>query len=124
MIHILSLILACTFLVLPSAGLAGDKVVRIFILAGQSNMEGHGRIAGKQKGTLETLARDPASAARYRHLHNDGTWITWQCQPKNESAIHFYTAIGGRQYAALDFELAGNDLVRLSKKEDYDYFCV
>ena len=76
MIHLLSLILACTFLVLPSAGLAGDKAVRIFILAGQSNMEGHGRIAGKQKGTLETLARDPASAARYRHLHNDGTWIT------------------------------------------------
>lgn len=49
-------------------------------------------------------------------IRNDGTWITWQCQPKNESAIHFYRAIGGRQYAALDFELANNDLVRLSEK--------
>ena len=49
-------------------------------------------------------------------IRNNGTWITWQCQPKNESALHFYRSIGGRQYAALDFELANNDLVRLSKK--------
>ena len=49
-------------------------------------------------------------------IRNEGTWITWQCQPKNESALHFYRAIGGRQYVALDFELADGDLVRLAKK--------
>ena len=49
-------------------------------------------------------------------IRNEGTWITWQCQPKNESALHFYRAIGGRQYVALDFELADNDLIRLAKK--------
>ncbi len=52
--------------------------LKVFILAGQSNMEGHGVIKGKpgQKGTLETLSQDPASAARYKHLlDKDGQWI-------------------------------------------------
>ena len=50
--------------------------LKVFILAGQSNMEGHGRIAGSQKGTLETLSKDPATAARYKHLlDKDGNWI-------------------------------------------------
>jgi len=50
--------------------------VQVFILAGQSNMEGHGRIAGEQKGTLETLTKDPATARRYKHLLDDeGQWI-------------------------------------------------
>jgi len=52
--------------------------LKVFILAGQSNMEGHGVIKGRpgQKGTLETLTRDPATAARYRHLLDaDGKWI-------------------------------------------------
>jgi len=50
--------------------------VKVFILAGQSNMEGHGVIKGPQKGTLETLLKDPASADRYKHLADkDGNWI-------------------------------------------------
>jgi len=52
--------------------------VKVFILAGQSNMEGHGVIKGNpgQKGTLETLTKDPATAARYKHLlDKDGNWI-------------------------------------------------
>ncbi len=49
---------------------------KVFILAGQSNMEGHGRIAGDQKGTLETLIKDPATAERFKHLRDkDGNWI-------------------------------------------------
>lgn len=56
---------------------AADKeTVKVFILAGQSNMEGHGRIAGTQRGTLETLAKDPATAPRYKHLQKNGEWIT------------------------------------------------
>ena len=54
----------------------GKSPVKVFILAGQSNMEGHGVIQGNQKGSLETLSKDPASAARYKHLlDKDGKWI-------------------------------------------------
>jgi hypothetical protein len=52
--------------------------LKVFILAGQSNMEGHGVVQGRpgQKGTLETLSQDPASAARYRHLlDKEGEWV-------------------------------------------------
>ena len=64
-------------LVLATASTAQAKL-RIFILAGQSNMEGHGVIKGGpgQKGTLETLVKNPASAKRYKHLvDKDGNWI-------------------------------------------------
>ncbi|MDP6361583.1 MAG: sialate O-acetylesterase, partial [Planctomycetota bacterium] len=52
--------------------------LKVFILAGQSNMEGHGVIKGRpgQKGTLETLTKNSATAARYKHLlDKDGKWI-------------------------------------------------
>ena len=52
--------------------------VKVFILAGQSNMEGHGVVKGRpgQKGTLETLSQDPATAARYRPLlDKEGEWV-------------------------------------------------
>ena len=64
------------FSILTISLLAKDRTVPVFILAGQSNMEGHGRIAGPQKGTLETLSADPATAGRYRHLRRNGSWIT------------------------------------------------
>jgi len=59
--------------------------LKVFILAGQSNMEGQGVIKGSRPGTLETLAKDPASAARYKQLLGQGgqwavrndVWITY-----------------------------------------------
>ena len=60
------------------AGQPGTSPVKVFILAGQSNMEGHGVVQGRpgQLGTLETLTQDPASAARYKHLFDkDGNWV-------------------------------------------------
>ena len=63
------------------AGQAGKSPVKVFILAGQSNMEGQGKIKmdiGKNqgKGTLEYLVKDPASAKRYKHLvDKDGRWV-------------------------------------------------
>jgi len=66
----------------------GKSPVKVFILAGQSNMEGHGVIRGRpnQKGTLETLAKDPASAARYKHLvDKDGKWVV-----RDDVWIRFY----------------------------------
>jgi alpha-galactosidase len=52
--------------------------LKVFILAGQSNMEGHGVIKGRdgQKGTLETLTKDPATKDKFKHLlDKDGKWI-------------------------------------------------
>jgi len=55
---------------------AGKSPIKVFILAGQSNMEGQGIIRGDKKGTLESLLKDPASADRYKHLvDKDGKWV-------------------------------------------------
>lgn len=49
---------------------AGDKPVKLFVLAGQSNME------GKAPNALyELQASDPATAASFSHLRKDGKWI-------------------------------------------------
>src|SRR6476619_1928751 len=59
---------------------AADKPIKVFILAGQSNMEGHGFIKADPKrnggkGSLEYLVKDPATADRYKHLlGKDGGW--------------------------------------------------
>lgn len=60
--------------------LAADQPVKVFILAGQSNMEGHGFIAAEPKrnsgkGSLEFLVKEPSTAARFAHLvRPDGAW--------------------------------------------------
>ncbi len=56
---------------------AGKSPVKVFILAGQSNMQGQavadldGRDYNDGKGTLIALMRDPAKAAWVRHLKDD-----------------------------------------------------
>ena len=64
-----------------SAAAAADKPIKAFILAGQSNMQGHAVVdlTGKDyndgKGTLAALLADPATRAAYAHLVNaDGSW--------------------------------------------------
>jgi len=61
---------------------AEPKPVKIFILAGQSNMEGQavvdleGKDYNEGKGTLKTLLSDPAKAGMLRHLRNaKGEWV-------------------------------------------------
>jgi hypothetical protein len=76
--------LACATLLLTGAAWAGQpgkSPVKVFILAGQSNMEGQGvaDLTGKDynggRGTLATLMRDPAKAALFKHLKTaDGKW--------------------------------------------------
>lgn len=62
-------------------GQAGKSPVKVFILAGQSNMEGQGKIKidakrNEGKGSLEYLVKDPATAERYKHLvDNRGQWV-------------------------------------------------
>ncbi len=67
---------------LPAIATADDagKTVKVFILAGQSNMQGHGEIKSNPaknegKGSLEYLVKSPATAAKYKHLiDKDGAW--------------------------------------------------
>src|SRR5262249_15018049 len=55
--------------------------VKVFILAGQSNMEGHGVVTADLKrnggrGSLEYLVKDPAIASQFKHLvARDGKWV-------------------------------------------------
>ena len=59
-----------------------SKTVKVFILAGQSNMVGHGVVDLNDpkdynggKGTLVEVMKDPAKKARFAHTKNaDGTW--------------------------------------------------
>ena len=65
-----------------SAAQPGKSPVKVFILAGQSNMEGQGAMrAGAKnrnggKGTLEFLVKDPATAERFKHtIDKNGDWL-------------------------------------------------
>jgi len=57
------------------------ETVKVFILAGQSNMQGHGKVAADLeandgRGSLEWLVKNPATAERFGHLMDeDGQWI-------------------------------------------------
>ncbi len=68
-------------LLVPGWGQA-DDTVKVFILAGQSNMQGHGKVhaepqANAGKGSLEWLVTAADQAARFHHLVDaDGQWVT------------------------------------------------
>ncbi|MFG0333765.1 MAG: sialate O-acetylesterase [Maioricimonas sp. JB049] len=57
-----------------------DGPVKVFLLAGQSNMQGHGRVeavpeANGGKGSLEWLVSNPETKERFGHLVDDqGEW--------------------------------------------------
>ena len=71
---------------------AGKGPVKVFILAGQSNMEGQAVVdlAGKDynegRGTLAALMRDPVKGAMFKHLKDaggkwtvrDDVWVRYQ----------------------------------------------
>lgn len=66
----------------PLAASDPPRPTKVFILAGQSNMEGHGIIPADPKrnggkGSLEYLAQSPESARQFGHLKTaDGQWAT------------------------------------------------
>jgi len=76
-------------------GRAADKPLKVFILAGQSNMEGQGFIKADPnrnagKGSLEHLTRDPATADRFRHLlAKNGEWAI-----RDDVWIHYLDRMG------------------------------
>ncbi|MHC5058577.1 MAG: sialate O-acetylesterase [Planctomycetota bacterium] len=65
------------------AGQAGGGPVKVFILAGQSNMEGQGvvdldhpKYYNGGRGILNTVMKDPAKAHLFRHLKDAaGEWV-------------------------------------------------
>ena len=63
------------------ANQAGKGPVKVFILSGQSNMEGQGKIKidtnrNEGRGSLEYLVKYPATTKRYKHLTTDnGHWV-------------------------------------------------
>jgi hypothetical protein len=68
---------------LPAAD--GPKPLKVFLLAGQSNMEGQavadldGKDYNGGKGTLKQLLDGPGTAARFRHLRTEkGGWLMRQ----------------------------------------------
>jgi hypothetical protein len=75
-----SVVVLAGLVVPPVHGAA--KPVRVFVLAGQSNMQGHGFVEAKPernggKGSLEFLVKSPATADRFRRLVDDaGRWRT------------------------------------------------
>lgn len=78
---LLVLMLGCLAFSAPTtrADDAAKKPWKVFILAGQSNMEGAGAIRGNDRnggqGSLEYLVKDPKTADRFKHLvAKDGQW--------------------------------------------------
>ncbi|MCC7433544.1 MAG: hypothetical protein IT363_02590 [Methanoregulaceae archaeon] len=69
--------------------------LKVFVLAGQSNMVGHGFVAADPKrnggkGSLEQLARDPRSDNKFKQLLNkDGSW-----RVRDDVWIHYFDRKG------------------------------
>ena len=82
----IAVLVAATILIVFSpvqAGQAGKSPVMVFILAGQSNMEGQGVVNldheqhyNGGKGNLEHVMQDATKAHLYKHLKDDnGNWV-------------------------------------------------
>src|SRR6266511_479251 len=69
---IVNRLLVLTLLALPQATWAADapKPVKVFILAGQSNMEGKAKVS-----LLDYQAKQPATRDLFKHLRKDDKWI-------------------------------------------------
>lgn len=78
-------LLACSALLLaalaPVRADDGPKPVKVFILAGQSNMEGAGAVnadpkKNEGKGSVEYLVKNAATAEKFKHLTDKtGAWV-------------------------------------------------
>jgi len=93
-----SLVACLTLLVATThaADAAAKGPCKVFILAGQSNMEGAGAIRGNLKrndgkGGLEYLVKDPKTADRFKHLvEQDGEW-----RVRDDVFISYFDRRGG-----------------------------
>ena len=72
-------------LALPAATLISANTVKVFILAGQSNMEGK-----VQSKLMEHQSTDPKTADLFKHLRDEDGWIT-----RDDVSIKFLKKHGG-----------------------------
>jgi alpha-galactosidase len=84
-VGMLVLIIAGTGSASAESRKAGDRPVRVFLLAGQSNMVGQA-----QNNLLEHQARATDTMAHYAHLRNDDEWIV-----RDDVLIKFQDRRGG-----------------------------
>ena len=68
----------------------------------------------EQKLRRKGVARSLMSAMANKCIDTNGDWITWQCHPNNRLALDYYRLIGGRQFKSVDFEIAGDELIKLA----------
>ena len=75
---------------------SGEGPLEVFILAGQSNMQGAGAVRSHperngRQGSLEHLVKDPATAERYAHLVDaKGEWVV-----RDDVWISYFERKGG-----------------------------
>ncbi len=96
--YILAMTLTLAFAL---GGVNANDRVKVFILAGQSNMQGHGKVdaepqANEGKGSLEWLVKNPETAPRFQPLvDSQGEWIArkdvqiWSLDRKGDLAPGF-----------------------------------
>jgi hypothetical protein len=95
MIRRLFFLMFGSFFVSATALQAADKPVKVFILAGQSNMEGAGFVKAEPsrnggKGSLEFLVKDSATADKFKHLvDKNGKWVV-----RDDVWIHYLNRKG------------------------------
>ncbi len=85
---------------------AADQPLKVFILAGQSNMEGHGIVPSDfnrngGQGSLEFMAKESDKKQVFQHtLNQDGTWKVredvWICYLERKGWLT--TGFGGNSY--------------------------
>ncbi|UCG50285.1 MAG: VCBS repeat-containing protein [Phycisphaerales bacterium] len=81
---LLAALISLTLANIGRAARPGRSPVKVFILAGQSNMEGQGIVPSDPKrnggkGTLEYLVKNPATSGAFSHLvDNQGNWLERQ----------------------------------------------
>ena len=80
----LAVLLVASILIGPAAPAAG-QTVRVFLLAGQSNMEGKAK-----NSLLDHQATDAKTKALFEHLRKDGKWIV-----RDDVFIKYLTRHGG-----------------------------
>lgn len=86
-----------------SPALAAEKV-QVFVLAGQSNMQGHGKInsdANEGQGSLTWMVRNPETAPKFQHLIDpQGQWrerddvLIWYFERRGKLAPGFGVQTG------------------------------
>ena len=93
------LLILLTFVCLQGIHVLAKKPVKVFILSGQSNMEGKAAAS-----TLTAVIDDPKTRAQFKHLRHNGTWVVrddvWvtfldkQIRGQNDLPLHGPLTVG------------------------------